>query len=133
MRGSAEIAAAADMAYACEKQANGLYSLSCTKGRLIADEDSLSATVEIRDVDGVTMVRTLDASSRSQVITADIRSKVIQILGDRPGISVNDLEQVMGVRASTLRETLTSLEAGRVVSFVIGARRAKLYSLSGLL
>ena len=133
MRGSAEIAAAADMAYSCEKQSNGLYSLSCTKGRLIADEDSLSATVEIRDVDGITMVRTLDASSRSQVITADIRSKVTRIIGESPGISLADLTKVMGVRPPTLRDTLTSLEAGRVVTVTIGLKNAKSYSLSGLL
>jgi len=133
MRGSAEIAAAADMAYACEKQANGLYSLSCTKGRLIADEDSLSATVEIRDVDGVTMVRTLDASSRSQVITADIRAKVIQIIGENPGISQPDLFKITGVRQSTLRDTLASLETGSVVTVTKGLKNAKSYTLSGLL
>ena len=133
MRGSAEIAAAADMVYACEKKANGLYSLSCTKSRLIADESALSATFEIRDVDGITMVRTLDKSSKLEVITADIKATVIQAIGDSPSISVNALQKIMGIRASTLRDALVSLEKEHLVTVEIGARHAKLYTLSCLL
>jgi len=79
------------------------------------------------------MVRTLDKSSKLEVITADIKATVIQAIGDSPNISVNALQKIIGIRASTLRETLDSLEKEHLVTVEMGSRHAKMYSLSCLL
>jgi len=133
MRGAAEIVAAADMAYSVEKQANGLYRMFVTKGRLISDEDAIDVTFEIRDQDGLTQVRTLDAGARSEVITQEIRSKLIELISDSPGISQARLAELCGGRKSVVAATLADLEASRIVAFDKGPRNAKLYRPTGLL
>jgi hypothetical protein len=133
MRGAAEIVAAADMAYSVEKQANGLYRMYVTKGRLISDEDAIDVTFEIRDEDGLTKVRTLDAGARSEVITQEIRSKLIELISDSPGITQTRLVELCGSRKSVVAATLADLEASRIVSFEKGPKNSKQYSPTGLL
>lgn len=133
MRGAAEIVAAADMAYSVEKQANGLYRMFVTKGRLISDEDAIDVTFEIRDEDGLTQVRTLDAGARSEVITQEIRSKLIELISDSPGIVQSRLIELCGSRRSVVIATLADLEANRIVMFEKGPKNAKQYSPTGLL
>jgi len=133
MRGAAEIVAAADMAYSVEKQANGLYRMYVTKGRLISDEDAIDVTFEIRDEDGLTQVRTLDAGARSEVITQEIRSKLIELISDSPGITQSRLIELCGSRRSVVIATLADLEASRIVMFEKGPKNAKQYSPTGML
>jgi len=133
MRGAAEIVAAADMAFSVEKQANGLYRMYVTKGRLISDEDAIDVTFEIRDEDGLTKVRTLDAGARSEVITQEIRSKLIELISETPGISQARLAELCGGRKSVVAATLADLEASRIVAFDKGPRNAKMYRPTGLL
>jgi hypothetical protein len=133
MRGAAEIVAAADMAFSVEKQANGLYRMYVTKGRLISDEDAIDVTFEIRDEDGLTKVRTLDAGARSEVITQEIRSKLIELISGEPGISQSRLVELCGSRKSVVAATLADLEASRIVAFDKGPRNAKMYRPTGLL
>jgi len=133
MRGAAEIVAAADMAYSVEKQANGLYRMFVTKGRLISDEDAIDVTFEIRDEDGLTKVRTLDAGARSEVITQEIRSKLIELISGEPGISQSRLVELCGSRKSVVAATLADLESSRIVTFDKGPRNAKMYRPTGLL
>ena len=133
MRGAAEIVAAADMAFSVEKQANGLYRMFVTKGRLISDEDAIDVTFEIRDEDGLTKVRTLDAGARSEVITQEIRSKLIELISDSPGITQTRLVELCGSRKSVVAATLADLEASRIVSFEKGPKNSKQYSPTGLL
>jgi hypothetical protein len=133
MRGAAEIVAAADMAYSVEKQANGLYRMFVTKGRLISDEDAIDVTFEIRDEDGLTQVRTLDAGARSEVITQEIRSKLIELISETPGITQSRLIELCGSRRSVVIATLADLEASRIVMFEKGPKNAKQYSPTGML
>jgi hypothetical protein len=133
MRGAAEIVAAADMAYSVEKQANGLYRMYVTKGRLISDEDAIDVTFEIRDEDGLTKVRTLDAGARSEVITQEIRAKLIELISETPGITQTRLVELCGSRKSVVAATLADLEASRIVSFEKGPKNSKLYRPTGLL
>jgi hypothetical protein len=133
MRGAAEIVAAADMAFSVEKQANGLYRMFVTKGRLISDEDAIDVTFEIRDEDGLTKVRTLDAGARSEVITQEIRSKLIELISESPGILQSRLIELCGSRRSVVIATLADLEANRIVMFEKGPKNAKQYSPTGLL
>ena len=133
MRGAAEIVAAADMAYSVEKQSNGLYRMYVTKGRLISDEDAIDVTFEIRDEDGLTKVRTLDAGARSEAITQEVRAKLIELISDTPGISQSRLAELCGGRKSVVAATLADLEASRIVMFDKGPRNAKLYRPTGLL
>jgi hypothetical protein len=133
MRGAAEIVAAADMAYSVEKQANGLYRMYVTKGRLISDEDAIDVTFEIRDEGGLTQVRTLDAGARSEVITQEIRSKLIELISDSPGITQSRLIELCGSRRSVVIATLADLEASRIVMFEKGPKNAKQYCPTGRL
>jgi hypothetical protein len=133
MRGAAEIVAAADMAYSVEKQANGLYRMYVTKGRLISDEDAIDVTFEIRDEDGLTKVRTLDAGARSEVITQEIRSKLIEHISESPGISQSRLVELCGSRKSVVAATLADLESSRIVTFDKGPNNRKMYRPTGLL
>jgi predicted ATP-dependent serine protease len=133
MRGAAEIVAAADMAYSVEKQANGLYRMFVTKGRLISDEDAIDVTFEIRDEDGLTQVRTLDAGARSEVITQEIRSKLIELISGEPGITQTRLAELCGARKSVVAATLADLEASRIVAFDKGPNNRKMYRPTGLL
>jgi len=133
MRGAAEIVAAADMAYSVEKQANGLYRMYVTKGRLISDEDAIDVTFEIRDEDGLTKVRTLDAGARSEVITQEIRSKLIELISGEPGITQTRLAELCGSRKSVVAATLADLESSRIVTFDKGPKNSKMYRPTGLL
>jgi hypothetical protein len=133
MRGAAEIVAAADMAYSVEKQANGLYRMFVTKGRLISDEDAIDVTFEIRDEDGLTKVRTLDAGARSEVITQEIRSKLIELISETPGITQTRLAELCGSRKSVVAATLADLESSRIVTFDKGPKNSKMYRSTGLL
>jgi hypothetical protein len=133
MRGAAEIVAAADMAYSVEKQANGLYRMYVTKGRLISDEDAIDVTFEIRDEDGLTKVRTLDAGARSEVITQEIRSKLIELISETPGITQTRLAELCGSRKSVVAATLADLESSRIVTFDKGPKNSKMYRPTGLL
>jgi CRP-like cAMP-binding protein len=104
-----------------------------TKGRLISDEDAIDVTFEIRDQDGLTQVRTLDAGARSEVITQEIRSKLIELISGEPGITQTRLAELCGSRKSVVAATLADLESSRIVTFDKGPKNSKMYRPTGLL